>query len=131
MGALLTYYYNQQNQINTQVKTLHLEAEKAALDGKYAEALGLLDKAPRSKTECKCARSGSSNYRASEQSIKTNGRIGQFAQNRQAVRGRQNHSNGDKNIKRTQEPVFNKARAALNNRKVTLAVLKVKRKLIS
>lgn len=44
-SALLTYYYNQESAVNAQVKTLHHEAEQAALNGKYAEAIKLLDKA--------------------------------------------------------------------------------------
>lgn len=129
MGGLLTYYYNQENRINAHVKKLHLEAEQAALAGKYAEALELLDKA-----------------------LVQRPNVGAFAQDRQITAkaynllhqmdeaakllktGRLSEADkiiqtAAKTLNEQQEPVFEKARAALNNRKVTLAVLKVKKEI--
>lgn len=59
MGALLAYYYNQENLINAHVKTLHLEAEKAATGREIFRSSGVAGQSPRSKTECRSTRSGS------------------------------------------------------------------------
>ncbi|PJN65994.1 hypothetical protein PAEAM_03460 [Paenibacillus sp. GM1FR] len=129
MGALLTYYYNQESGINAEVKALHLQAEQAALDGKYKEALQLLDTALAKRPNVDAliqdrqitakAFNLMNQLNEASTSLKT-GKLSAGDKTIQAV---------SKALKEREEPVFAKVRAALSNRKVTLAVLKVKKEI--
>lgn len=131
MGALLTYYYNQESGINAEVKALHLQAEQAALDGKYKEALQLLDAAlalrPNVDALIQDRQITAKAFNLMNQlndaatSLKT-GKLSAGDKTIQAV---------SKVLKEREEPIFAKVRAALSNRKVTLAVLKVKKEIDS
>ncbi|NUU78112.1 FxLYD domain-containing protein [Paenibacillus xylanilyticus] len=131
MGALLTYYYNQESSVNAEVPSLHQQAEKAALDGKYTEALQLLDAAIAKRP----------NYHALVQDRQITAKaFNLMNQLNEAAASLKTGklSAGDKTIqavakelKEREEPVFAKVRTALNNRKVTLAVLKVKKEIDS
>ncbi|WP_340015747.1 hypothetical protein [Paenibacillus sp. FSL K6-1318] len=129
MGALLTYYYNQESGINAEVKALHLQAEQAALDGNYKEALQLLDTALAKRPNVDAliqdrqitakAFNLMNQLNEASASLKT-GKLSAGDKTIQAV---------IKALKEREEPVFAKVRAALSNRKVTLAVLKVKKEI--
>ncbi|MDN4605043.1 FxLYD domain-containing protein [Paenibacillus sp. F6_3S_P_1C] len=131
MGALLTYYYKQEMGINSEVKSLHQQAEQAALEGKYKEALQLLDTALAKRP----------NYNALVQdrqiTAKAFNLMNQLNEASTSLKTGK-LSAGDKTIQAVakvlnerEEPVFAKVRATLNNRKVTLAVLKVKKEIDS
>ncbi|SDD91402.1 hypothetical protein SAMN05428987_6376 [Paenibacillus sp. CF095] len=131
MGALLTFYYKQEMSINAEVKTLHQQAEQAALEGKYKEALQLLDSALTKRP----------NYDALIQdrqiTAKAFNLMNQLDEASISLKTGK-LSAGDKTIQAVanalmerEEPVFAKVRAAFNNRKVTLAVLKVKKEIDS
>lgn len=131
MGALLTFYYKQEMSINAEVKTLHQQAEQAALEGKYKEALQLLDSALTKRP----------NYDALIQdrqiTAKAFNLMNQLDEASTSLKTGK-LSAGDKTIQAVakalmerEEPVFAKVRAAFNNRKVTLAVLKVKKEIDS
>lgn len=131
MGALLTYYYKQETGINSEVKSLHQQAEQAALKGKYKEALQLLDTALAKRP----------NYNALVQDRQITAKaFNLMNQLNEAATSLKTGklSAGDKTIQAVtkvlnerEEPVFFKVRATLNNRKVTLAVLKVKKEIDS
>ncbi|MHA7583323.1 FxLYD domain-containing protein [Paenibacillus vandeheii] len=131
MGALLTYYYKQETGINSEVKSLHQQAEQAALKGKYKEALQLLDTALAKRP----------NYNALVQDRQITAKaFNLMNQLNEAATSLKTGklSAGDKTIQAVtkvlnerEEPVFSKVRATLNNRKVTLAVLKVKKEIDS
>ncbi|WP_440116424.1 FxLYD domain-containing protein [Paenibacillus sp. QZ-Y1] len=131
MGALLTYYYKQESAINADVKALHLQAEQAALDGKYKEALQLLDTALTKRPNVDAliqdrqitakAFNLMNQLNEAATSLKT-GKLSEGDKSIQAVA---------KALKEREEPVFTKVRATLSNRKVTLAVLKVKKEIDS
>ncbi|MGP3787607.1 FxLYD domain-containing protein [Paenibacillus sp. 1A_MP2] len=131
MGALLTYYYKQETGINSEVKSLHQQAEQAALEGKYKEALQLLDTALAKRP----------NYNALVQDRQITAKaFNLMNQLNEAATSLKTGklSAGDKTIQAVtkvlnerEEPVFSKVRATLNNRKVTLAVLKVKKEIDS
>ncbi|MFS0860713.1 FxLYD domain-containing protein [Paenibacillus taichungensis] len=131
MGALLTYYYKQEIGINAEVKSLHQQAEQAALDGKYQEALQLLDSAlvkrPNVDGLVKDRQITAKAFNLMNQlneaatSLKT-GKLAAGDKTLQAVA---------KVLKEREEPVFAKVRTTLNNNKVTLAVLKVKKEIDS
>ncbi|MDK8193868.1 FxLYD domain-containing protein [Paenibacillus sp. UMB7766-LJ446] len=131
MGALLTYYYKQEMGINSEVKSLHQQAEQAALEGKYKEALQLLDTALAKRP----------NYNALVQDRQITAKaFNLMNQLNEAATSLKTGklSAGDKTIQAVtkvlnerEEPVFSKVRATLNNRKVTLAVLKVKKEIDS
>ncbi|MDM5279784.1 hypothetical protein QUF95_20490 [Paenibacillus silvae] len=129
MGALLTYYYNQESAVNAQVKTLHHEAEQAALNGKYAEAIKLLDKAlgyrPNVEALVQDRQITAKAYNLFNQMDEAAGllKTGKLSEADKIIQ------TAAKTLNERQEPVFAKARAALNNRKVTLAVLKVKKEI--
>ncbi|MGC5776439.1 FxLYD domain-containing protein [Paenibacillus pabuli] len=131
MGALLTYYYKQEMGINAEVKSLHQQAEQAALKGKYNEALQLLDTALVKRP----------NYNALVQdrqiTAKAFNLMNQLSEASTSLKTGK-LSAGDKTLQAVakvlnerEEPVFTKVRATLNNRKVTLAVLKVKKEIDS
>ncbi|WP_339306896.1 FxLYD domain-containing protein [Paenibacillus sp. FSL L8-0435] len=131
VGALLTYYYKQETGINAEVKSLHQQAEQAALEGKYKEALQLLDSALTKRP----------NYDALIQdrqiTAKAFNLMNQLDEASTSLKTGK-LSAGDKTIQAVakalmerEEPVFAKVRAAFNNRKVTLAVLKVKKEIDS
>ncbi|WP_339182059.1 FxLYD domain-containing protein [Paenibacillus sp. FSL R5-0701] len=131
VGALLTYYYKQETGINAEVKSLHQQAEQAALEGKYKEALQLLDSALTKRP----------NYDALIQdrqiTAKAFNLMNQLDEASTSLKTGK-LSAGDKAIQAVvkalmerEEPVFAKVRAVLNNRKVTLAVLKVKKEIDS
>ncbi|SEB28234.1 MULTISPECIES: FxLYD domain-containing protein [unclassified Paenibacillus] len=131
MGALLTYYYKQEMGINAEVKTLHQQAEQAGLDGKYQEALQLLDSALAKRPNVDglvqdrqiTAKAFNLMNQLNEAatSLKT-GKLAAGDKTLQAVA---------KVLKEREEPVFAKVRTTLNNNKVTLAVLKVKKEIDS
>ncbi|MEC0125535.1 FxLYD domain-containing protein [Paenibacillus pabuli] len=131
MGALLTYYYKQEMGINAEVKSLHQQAEQAALEGKYNEALQLLDtalvKRPNYNALVQDRQITAKAFNLMNQlneastSLKT-GKLSAGDKTLQAVA---------KVLNEREEPVFTKVRATLNNRKVTLAVLKVKKEIDS
>lgn len=129
MGALLTYYYNQESAVNAQVKTLHHEAEQAALNGKYAEAIKLLDKAlgyrPNVEALVQDRQITAKAYNLFNQMDEAADllKTGKLSEADKIIQ------TAAKTLNERQEPVFAKARAALNNRKVTLAVLKVKKEI--
>ncbi|WP_427179829.1 hypothetical protein [Paenibacillus sp. TC-CSREp1] len=129
MGALLTYYYNQESAVNAQVKTLHHEAEQAALNGKYAEAIKLLDKAlgyrPNVEALVQDRQITAKAYNLLNQLDEAADllKTGKLSEADKIIQ------TAAKTLNERQEPVFDKARAALNNRKVTLAVLKVKKEI--
>lgn len=131
VGALLTYYYKQETGINAEVKSLHQQAERAALEGKYKEALQLLDSALTKRP----------NYDALIQDRQVTAKafnlMNQLDEASTSLKTGK-LSAGDKTIQAVakalmerEEPVFAKVRAAFNNRKVTLAVLKVKKEIDS
>ncbi|WP_236703087.1 FxLYD domain-containing protein [Paenibacillus xylanivorans] len=131
MGSLLTYYYKQEMGINAEVKSLHQQAEQAALDGKYQEALQLLDSALAKRPNVDgflqdrqiTAKAFNLMNQLNEAatSLKT-GKLAAGDKTLQAVA---------KVLKEREEPVFAKVRTTLNNNKVTLAVLKVKQEIDS
>lgn len=131
MGALLTYYYKQEMGINSEVKSLHQQAEQAALEGKYKEALQLLDTALAKRSNYNAlvldrqitakAFNLMNQLNEASTSLKT-GKLSAGDKTIQAV---------NKVLNEREEPVFSKVRATLNNRKVTLAVLKVKKEIDS
>ncbi|XOI98223.1 FxLYD domain-containing protein [Paenibacillus polymyxa] len=131
MGALLTFYYKQEMSINAEVKTLHQQAEQAALEGKYKEALQLLDSALTKRPNYDAliqdrqitAKAFNLMNQLDEASISLKtGKLSAGDKTIQAVA---------KALMEREEPVFAKVRAAFNNRKVTLAVLKVKKEIDS
>jgi len=129
MGALLTFYYKQEMGINAEVKSLHQQAEQAALEGKYKEALQLLDSALTKRPNYDAliqdrqitakAFNLMSQLNEAATSLKT-GKLSEGDKSIQAVA---------KALKEREEPVFAKVRATLSNRKVTLAVLNVKKEI--
>ncbi|MEK4664686.1 FxLYD domain-containing protein [Priestia sp. FSL H7-0729] len=131
MGALLTFYYKQEMSINAEVKSLHQQAEQVALEGKYKEALQLLDtalvKRPNYDALVQDRQITAKAFNLMNQlneaatSLKT-GKLSEGDKSIQAVA---------KVLKEREEPVFTKVRATLSNRKVTLAVLKVKKEIDS
>ncbi|MFX3650683.1 MAG: FxLYD domain-containing protein [Paenibacillus sp.] len=131
MGALLTFYYKQEMGINAEVKSLHQQAEQAALAGKYKEALQLLDSALTKRPNYDAliqdrqitakAFNLMNQLNEAATSLKT-GKLSEGDKSIQAVA---------KVLKEREEPVFTKVRATLSNRKVTLAVLKVKKEIDS
>lgn len=129
MGALLTYYYNKENLINAHVKTLHLEAEKAALDGKYAEALDLLDRALAQRPNVKALVQDRQITAKANDLWKQMDEAANLLKTGKLSEADKVIQTAAKTLNERQEPVFDKARAALNNRKVTLAVLKVKKEI--
>ncbi|MDT0125423.1 hypothetical protein Q9R46_22335 [Paenibacillus sp. RRE4] len=129
MGSLLTYYYNQENLINAHVKTLHIEAEKAALDGKYSEALELLDKALAQRPNVGAL---VQDRRITEQAnnlLKQMDEAANLLKTGKLSEADKTIQTAAKTLNERQEPVFDKVRSALNNRKVTLDVLKVKKEI--
>ncbi|MBT2287419.1 hypothetical protein J7E78_28420 [Paenibacillus polymyxa] len=131
VGALLTYYYKQETGINAEVKSLHQQAEQAALEGKYKEALQLLDSALAKRPNYDAliqdrqitakAFNLMNQLNEAATSLKT-GKLSEGDKSIQAVA---------KALKEREELVFTKVRATLSNRKITLAVLKVKKEIDS
>ncbi|KAA8755791.1 hypothetical protein FE296_05725 [Paenibacillus sp. UASWS1643] len=131
MGALLTFYYKQEMGINAEVNSLHQQAEQAALGGKYKEALQLLDtalvKRPNYNALVQDRQITAKAFNLMNQlneaatSLKT-GKLSEGDKSIQAVA---------KALKEREELVFTKVRATLSNRKITLAVLKVKKEIDS
>lgn len=129
MGALLAYYYNQENLINAHVKTLHLEAEKAALDGKYSEALDLLDKALAQRPNVGALVQDRKITDQANNLLKQMDEAANLLKTGKLSEADKIIQTATKTLNERQEPVFDKVRSALNNRKVTLAVLKVKKEI--
>lgn len=129
MGALLAYYYNQENLINAHVKTLHLEAEKAALDGKYSEALDLLDKALAQRPNVGALVQDRKITEQANNLLKQMDEAANLLKTGKLSEADKMIQTATKTLNERQEPVFDKVRSALNNRKVTLAVLKVKKEI--
>ncbi|WP_272040241.1 hypothetical protein [Paenibacillus sp. JJ-100] len=129
MGALLTYYYNQESLTNAHVKTLHLEAEQAALNGKYAEALELLDKALAQRPNIEALVQDRQVTEQANQLLKQMDESANLLKTGKLSEADKIIQAAEKSLSKRQEPVFDKAKAALNNRKVTLSVLKVKKEI--
>lgn len=129
VGALLTYYYNQESAVNNEVLTLHEQAEKAALEGKYAEALKLLDAALGKRPNVEAltedrqiaakAFNQMNQLKQAAESLKT-GKLSEASKTLQAVA---------KALKEREEPAFDNVRSELGKQQVTLSVLKVKKEI--
>ncbi|CAH1222183.1 MULTISPECIES: FxLYD domain-containing protein [Paenibacillus] len=129
VGALLTYYYNQESAVNDEVLTLHEQAEKAALEGKYAEALKLLDAALEKRPNVEAltedrqiaakAFNQMNQLKQAAESLKT-GKLSEASKTLQAVA---------KALKEREEPAFDNVRSELGKQQVTLSVLKVKKEI--
>lgn len=131
MGALLTFYYKQEMSINAEVKSLHQQAEQAALEGKYKEALQLLDSALTKRPnydaliQDRQITAKAFNLMNQLDEASTNLKTGKLSAGDKTIQA------VNKSLMEREEPVFAKVRAVLNNRKVTLAVLKVKKEIDS
>lgn len=129
VGALLTYYYNQESAVNNEVLTLHEQAEKAALEGKYAEALKLLDAALGKRPNVEAltedrqiaakAFNQMNQLKQAAESLKT-GKLSAASKTLQAVA---------KALKEREEPAFDNVRSELGKQQVRLSVLKVKKEI--
>lgn len=128
MGALLTYYYNQESLTNAHVKTLHHQAEQAALNGKYTEALELLDEALAQRPNVEALVQDRQVTEQANQLLKQMDEAANLLKTGKLSEADKIIQSAEKSLSKRQE-VFDKARAALNNRKVTLAVLKVKKEI--
>ena len=111
------------------MKTLHHQAEQAALNGKYTEALELLDEALAQRPNVEALVQDRQVTEQANQLLKQMDEAANLLKTGKLSEADKIIQSAEKSLSKRQEPVFDKARAALNNRKVTLAVLKVKKEI--